>query len=246
MDTLRSRVIRLAHAKPSLRPHLLPLLMKTAGPPDLMFDALSEFGFIDDNEPSSEIDPRDSIGKELGGGPPRALSLEGYLRPNSSFPGIEPLIWFWDGKGWAVQTKARSESDALRLGQKLQKSLLPRTKVHYSDPYIHTLPLFVIYEGGQWVRLNPLEKKVVVKKGPTLTEQKDEIIREADSFFGYGSAKVQGSGGDYRLIIDPKDKKLKALYGKTMTSAETLEKLLQRIQEVIARARKEVAALSRA
>jgi transketolase len=31
MTTLRSHVIRLAHAQPELRPHLLPLLTKTAG-----------------------------------------------------------------------------------------------------------------------------------------------------------------------------------------------------------------------
>lgn len=34
MDTLRARVIRLAHAQPSLRPHLLPLLAKTAADPN--------------------------------------------------------------------------------------------------------------------------------------------------------------------------------------------------------------------
>ena len=31
MNTLRSRVIRRAHANPELRPHLLPLLTETAG-----------------------------------------------------------------------------------------------------------------------------------------------------------------------------------------------------------------------
>lgn len=41
MDPLRSRVIRLAHQQPSLRPHLLPLLTKTAADPDAVYrDAL--------------------------------------------------------------------------------------------------------------------------------------------------------------------------------------------------------------
>lgn len=36
MDTLRSRVIRLASADPSLRPHLLPLLKEAGGPSDVL------------------------------------------------------------------------------------------------------------------------------------------------------------------------------------------------------------------
>lgn len=37
MDTLRSRLIRLAHANPEVRPRVLPLLVKTAGGnPDLV------------------------------------------------------------------------------------------------------------------------------------------------------------------------------------------------------------------
>ena len=37
MDTLRSRLIHLAHANPELRPRVLPLLVKTAGGnPDLI------------------------------------------------------------------------------------------------------------------------------------------------------------------------------------------------------------------
>ena len=34
-DTLRSKVIRLAHANPALRPHLLPLLKTAAWPIDV-------------------------------------------------------------------------------------------------------------------------------------------------------------------------------------------------------------------
>lgn len=34
MTTLRSKVIRLAHANPELRPHLLPLLKEAGGTPD--------------------------------------------------------------------------------------------------------------------------------------------------------------------------------------------------------------------
>lgn len=37
MSDLRSRVIRLAHQQPSLRPHLLPLLTRTASTPDTIY-----------------------------------------------------------------------------------------------------------------------------------------------------------------------------------------------------------------
>ena len=160
-NSLRSKVIRLAHANPALRPHLLPLL-KTAGRPPLMmvpgfksFDASDVFDSSEIDEPTPKVDPKASISRELGGGQPRMMPLSVYLRPGSSTQGIDNAIWYWERKGWAVETTARNEVEALRTGQKLQKSLLPPTKVSASDPYVHNLPLFVIYGDGQWTRLAP-------------------------------------------------------------------------------------------
>ena len=154
-DNLRSKVIRLAHQNPSLRPHLLPLL-KTAGRPPLMLvPGFKSFDSSEIDEPTPKADPKDSISKELGSGPPQAMPLSVYLRPGSSTQGINRLIWYWERKGWAVETTARNEVEAIRLGQKLQKSLLPPTKVSASDPYVHNLPLFVIYGDEQWTRLAP-------------------------------------------------------------------------------------------
>jgi hypothetical protein len=49
MSSLRSKVIRLAHQQPALRPHLLPLLVRTAGNPDAAYmDALENLSDLSD------------------------------------------------------------------------------------------------------------------------------------------------------------------------------------------------------
>lgn len=176
MSDLRSKVIKLAHQKPELRQHLLPILsdnfnqsqikLGTTHPElrthirPLLRVSFDQSDIPDFNTNEDEYTPDPSyvaklgISKILGGGLDEARLLSSYVKPAGSH-GIDPRISYWKNKGWAVVTQAPSKSEAIRLGRQVQNNLVAPSKLHYSDPYVHTLPLFVIYDGGEWVRIEP-------------------------------------------------------------------------------------------
>jgi hypothetical protein len=109
------------------------------------------------------------------------------------------------------------------VGKRVQANLIAPSKLNYSTPYVHTLPLFVVYNGGH-VRFEPVEKKSA-PKGPMLSDQKDAIVRKANAFFGLKSAQITGSEGKYKLSLTPTDSKIKGVFRSSSVSADTLKEI---------------------
>ena len=55
-------------------------------------------------------------------------------------------------RAWMIQVDAANEGTAIKLGEKAQKNLIPKTKVAASAPLLHDAPLYVIYENS-WIKL---------------------------------------------------------------------------------------------
>jgi len=188
-----------------------------------------------DAEALSVSDAKVSIGKEFNGEEPQIFPADIYIKPDA-MKGIDAGALYWNRKGWAVVTDARSESEAQRIGQKIQKNLIAPTKLGASYPYVHTLPLFVIYKGGRWVRLSPVEKKDEAKTGPSISEQKDAIVRMGEEVFGRKSIRIAGSSGRYVLSINPTAAKMRKTVKPGSTSAPTLDGLRVKLEGAISAA----------
>lgn len=231
--SLRSKLIRLAHQRPDLRPHLLPLLAKRALDD---FDGFDGFGNEDIPAVNDAYEAVLSITKALGGGLNQTVPLSTYVKPSGT-SGLENHASLWRNKGWAIFTKAKNKAEAFRIGSRVQANLVAPSNLTSSDPYVHTLPLFVIYEGGEWVKLDPLEKKKKEPKGPSVSELKAEIVQKVEDLFGPKSARIVGSEGRYKIQISPTEPKAKKLFSPTSASAETLEALTAKVDAAIAKAK---------
>ncbi len=91
---------------------------------------------------------------------PTRMSAERVLKPEGVAMLPRPTILFFEkfsphnrslvtARVWVVESEARNEREASRLGVRLKKSLIAKRSVHYSDPKLHDLTLFVIYNDGQ-------------------------------------------------------------------------------------------------
>jgi hypothetical protein len=142
----------------------------------------------------------------LGGGLDEARLLSSYVKPAGTH-GIDPRISYWKNKGWAVVTQASSKSDAIRLGRRIQNNLVAPSKLHYSDPYVHTLPLFVIYDGGEWVRIEPdvnhmgsATKISAIKPISVLSSDQRDFIKDVNKAVADEFRRVKLEGWTIKLV----------------------------------------------
>jgi len=112
---------------------------------------------VEESTPTGVEKARRDIEKKLGGSP-RIIALNTYVKPEGR-EGLDGAVLFWWNKAWAVISNARTESEALRVGRKIQRSLVAPRNISASDPYVHTLPLYVIYGDGQWLMMPPMQRK---------------------------------------------------------------------------------------
>lgn len=195
---------------------------------------LSGFDFFDVEEaPASRaIIARDNITRELRARDPQLLSAETYIKP-SGMAGVSSLVHFWSGRGWAVQSSARNATEAERIGKRVQSNLVAARNLRAADPYVHTLPLFVIY-GSSYLMLEPAEKKKAEAKSVSVTDQKTHIVRKGESVFGAGSVKITGKQGAYVLGIEPTKKNLKKMFASSSVRAADLASLETKLDSAIA------------
>lgn len=128
-QSLRSRVIRLAHANLNLRGHLLPLLKTATGLSDDVLDFFDEPSGPVNNLPEL-TDPtslaRSSIMRDIGASGVNAhLPLQTYVKPGSTSGVLHDLIWYWRSKG----------------GRLLQRLLARRKQRASASRYRRTLSL---------------------------------------------------------------------------------------------------------
>jgi len=170
----------------------------------------------------------------LMGGYPSALDGTKLVKPAGlKFLGDQPVIYHWQNKGWAIRSATSTEEAARKIGEKVQKELVGKKLLTYSDPYLHQLPLYVIYRAG-WVEIGGAVPKVKVKTGPSITEQKDAIINQGERFFGQNSIKILGTEGKYRLSITPKLREHK-IFRPSVIETKTLAELGEELQVAIDR-----------
>lgn len=128
------------------------------------------------------------------GGEAALLSPDGLVRgPITGEEGLQQYhgsfaIYYIRNKAWFT-VYAGPESKARSVGEKVLKSLVPRTKVRASDPLLHDRPFHVIWyhdERSGIVDVEPLEKKVRETKEVSLSDEKERLVRKTEAVFGRG------------------------------------------------------------
>ena len=110
---------------------------------------ISAFDLFEDVEPieySKRQKARHEIDKRFNS-PGQILAASTYIKPEA-MQGVDDGIVYWRGMVWAIQTDAKTKEEALRIGKRVQRNLVGVRSLSVSDPYVHTLPMFVLYENG--------------------------------------------------------------------------------------------------
>lgn len=143
------------------------------------------------------------------------------------------VVLFEHRRAWMVTHNLRDEAAAIKFGTKLRKLMLPRRDLAAAYPLMIDLPLYVVYNDG-FVVVDALAKAESKKKGPSITEQKDAIIRRGESVFGSGSIKMRPSQDDkYILVIQATDKDVKKLFPRPARTVGTLVDLAAEMEHAI-------------
>lgn len=121
-----------------------------------VFDAFDLF--------EAEEGPADPVGERTRGlaletcDEPEAIPAARVLKPGRDYAadGLrgDRVYLLRRARLWVVETEAATEAEAARLGRLLQRSLLSRRALHYSDPSLHGVALAVVFPSGI-VRLPP-------------------------------------------------------------------------------------------
>jgi len=145
------------------------------------------------------------------------------IGPDAQFPGRShgPLRVLRMGQkdpriaAWSFDSGAPTEAEARKAGVKAWRNLIPKSKVHYSTPYVHDAPLFVDFAGGSIEVAPPAKRTRAKAKGPTVTQKKDAARR---LFFDalshllratrWDKLKITGTKGKYRLHLPFEDRRL--------------------------------------
>jgi len=194
---------------------------------------LTGFDFFD-VQPAVEPDPMDEAKRrlELGfGSPARHVAAGTYVRPRGMAAGVADLALLWPNQGWALISDAQTKAEAEAIGRKAQTHLTPPSKLTAADPYVHTLPLFVIY-GRRWVKLEAPQKKRTGPKPASVTEVKAALAREGNAVFGAGAVSITGKAGAYQLRIEPRKVALRRAF-RPVTVSGDLDKLESKLREAI-------------
>lgn len=142
---------------------------------------------------------------------------------------------FGERAAWAILSpNVNSEAGALKLGARIFRQLVGRRNYPMSVPYVDDLPLMVGYPGGHvWVK--PPQKAAPVRKGPTATDIKDEIIRKLEPVFGRKTSVIGSVDKGYAISIAPSTKQHRFKAG-TSARRENLDDLLKDADDLLERA----------
>jgi len=104
--------------------------------------------------------------------------------------------------GWAVSVDVdrTSQPELERLAKRIRRSLVPKSKVHYSDPHLHDLPLWVIGRSGMFEL--PVRQAVVKPKGQSVADRKHALATYAHREIGGRRPSISGSDAKgYKLRV---------------------------------------------
>jgi hypothetical protein len=174
------------------------------------------------------------------GGEPQLLSVTSVVRDVPA--GVGPAVYVayrWGGKykkeAWMVLCPDIGTPDqARKMGERVFRKLIGYRNVEVGIPRVHDLPLVVAYPGGmEWV--DPPEKEQVVRTGPTLSEEKDRVLRRLVDAFGHGSRIIGNASEGYMFSIRPTSKKDKFARG-TSPRRSTIQELDAEVSKILERA----------
>lgn len=111
--------------------------------------------------------------------------------------GVREVAWL------VFAPAATNETEAARIGQRILRNMTPRTKLSASSPRLLESALYVAFPGGT-ARVEPKEKraKEPEHKGPSISEEKEEILRMLQPF-GRGVSLRGNEEAGYILVISP-------------------------------------------
>lgn len=144
--------------------------------------------------------------------------------------GIE---WFNRTKLWMVRVDADTAEEAEAMGRKLQRELASKRSLTAADPYLHHVPLVVLYGDDQSVELPGLEESARRPKAPGKADLRRSITDRGKAFFGNKGFTLSGAEGRYHLTFRPALKKFRGVFSETSTSAKTLEEAAEKLDQAI-------------
>jgi hypothetical protein len=174
--------------------------------------AIDEFNFFPDAKPyvpQGADKYRIEVERKLGGHP-EALAAPGLLKPAGASLVAENRLYYWRNKAWLIQVDAKGKNEAAAKGKRVQKNLAGKRSLRASDPYLHHIPLYVVFNEG-WVALPGIPEKAK-KDGPSLADLKFDIVRTSKDFFGSRSSSLSGKAGAYTLNIAPAKREHKGVF----------------------------------
>lgn len=195
----------------------------------MKMDAFDLFG-VEESASSPMHDVENLLGEM-----PQTLAAQRLVK-DEGLRGVDPAVkHFFKSKAWAITTHARSAEEAAKIGKRVQSKLVSKRSLSASDPYMHDLDLYVVYDGG-FVKLEN-EPKVEKVKAPGKRDVRDDILRKGKSVLGESGFKIGGREGAYHMRLIPALKKFKGKFSETSVSASTLEELDAKLDTVIEKLR---------
>jgi hypothetical protein len=191
------------------------------------------FDFFDvpESQPSPELQLRMEVEKKIGE-MGSLVSAQPLLKPAGISLLKQPGVTYYRHKrAWMIEVDADTEQEAKRKGQRVQQNLVGKRSLSSSDPYLHQLPLYVIFNTG-WVVLEGIPERVK-EHGTSLPDLKRDILRRGKGFFGASGVSLGGREGAYTLTLRPALKEHRGKFGPGSFRAETLEELSQKLDQAI-------------
>ncbi len=132
--------------------------------------------------------------------------------------------------------KPGSKSDS--IAKRIRRDMIARSKIHYSTPALHSLPLYIGSSDSKVKGYQPVKKSKRTPKGPSTSDMKREIVKMGTDFFGARSVAIRGSeSSGYKLNIVPRLSKHKSIFRATSVSADNLPQLRGLLEEAIRKVR---------
>jgi len=201
------------------------------------FEDMGFDGFGDDDFVAPPPSTLHIIEKKHGLGLSQLFSGRTYLKP----PGLRVLeeerISYWPNKAWAIHVDANSKSQAKKLGERVQRNLVPQSKLHSSNQLLHYLPLYVIF-GEEYIKMDGLERKT--PNASPARDQKRKIMLKGKEVFGAKGVSLSGRVGLYKLRIMPALKKWRGRFSPFEIRATDLFKLEEELDKVLKRLEEQI------
>ena len=81
-------------------------------------------------------------------GEPEYRAANPFLKPPALKKILRGHVLYWRNKAWAVEVAATQEEKAVALGVAIRKGLNSKRSLTAADPFLHDLPMYVLWSNG--------------------------------------------------------------------------------------------------